>query len=143
MRFLDKLELFVVDDEAEKKDLEKYANFAYLFDIWLKNIEDGKHLSSFFEQRGYKNIVIYGMGILGKHFVEQLKNTDIQVIYIIERMVANVNGKNYGCKEANELLEQPDAIVVTPIMEYETIKKLLTDIYRCDIISAEEVILSI
>ena len=67
------IKYFIIDEEAEKRELEKYANFTYLFDIWLKNMEKGKNVSSYFERNGYKKIVVYGMGMIGKHIVEQLK----------------------------------------------------------------------
>ena len=140
---MDNLDLFLIDEEAERKELEKYANFTYLYDIWLKNIEEGKALCSYFNRRGHERVAVYGMGMIGKHFVEQLKNTNVKVIYTIDRGVVNVNGKQYSYREANELLGLPDVIVVTPLMEYEDIKQLLNSEYECEIVSAEEIILSV
>ena len=137
------IKYFIIDEEAEKRELEKYANFTYLFDIWLKNMEKGKNVSSYFERNGYKKIVVYGMGMIGKHIVEQLKDTNIQVLYTIERGVISASGKVYTSTEIDKLEEKPDVIVVTPLMEYVEIKEMLFNKYKCDIVSAEEVILSV
>ena len=72
-----------------------------------------------------------------------MKNTNVKVIYTIDRSVVNVNGKQYSYREANELMGMPDVIVVTPLMEYEDIKQLLNSEYECEIVSAEEIILSV
>ena len=90
-----------------------------------------------------EKVVIYGTGMIGRHIIGQLKNTNIQVVYTIERGVANINGRNYNYREIGKLVGQPDVIVVTPLMEYMEIKQLLSCEYKCDIVSAEEVILSI
>ena len=52
-------DIVIIDEKKEKKTLEKYANYYFLLDFWLKNMEQGKKISSFFENRKYKSISIY------------------------------------------------------------------------------------
>ena len=66
-------DIVIIDEKKEKKTLEKYANYYFLLDFWLKNMEQGKKISSFFENRKYKSISIYGMSSLGEHLKKQLE----------------------------------------------------------------------
>ena len=65
------------------------------------------------------------------------------MLYTIERGVISASGKVYTSTEIDKLEEKPDVIVVTPLMEYVAIKEMLFNKYKCDIVSAEEVILSV
>ena len=135
-------DIVIIDEKKEKKTLEKYANYYFLLDFWLKNMEQGKKISSFFENRKYKSISIYGMASLGEHLKKQLEE-DILVLYSIDRNVVTYNGKDYGLQEDIEKLPKPDVIVVTPVMEYKEIKENLEKVVDTDIISLEEVVLSL
>ena len=134
--------IVIIDEKKEKKTLEKYANYYFLLDFWLKSMEQGKKISSFFENRKYKSISIYGMASLGEHLKKQLEE-DILVLYSIDRNVITYNGKDYGLQEDIEKLPRPDVIVVTPVMEYKEIKENLEKVVDTDIISLEEVVLSL
>ena len=135
--------LFQVDEQAEKKDLEKYANFTFLFDIWMRDMEDGKQAASFFWERGYKTAAVYGMGLIGKHLLRQLEHTGVEVLYTIEQGRISYRGGSYELEQIKTAAPQPDVIVVTPLLEYESIRDSLEKLTDCAIVSAEEVILSI
>ena len=135
-------DIVIIDEKKEKKTLEKCANYYFLLDFWLKNMEQGKKINSFFENRKYKSISIYGMASLGEHLKKQLEE-DILVLYSIDRNVITYNGKDYGLQEDIEKLPKPDVIVVTPVMEYKEIKENLEKVVDTDIISLEEVVLSL
>ena len=55
---------------------------------WLENRNANKTLVDYFHRYGYKTIAIYGAGDLGRLLYEEIKNSDIQVKYFIDR-----NGK--------------------------------------------------
>ena len=82
------------------------------------------------------------MASLGEHLKKQLEE-DILVLYSIDRNVITYNGKDYGLQENIEKLPKPDVIVVTPVMEYKEIKENLEKVVDTDIISLEEVVLSL
>ena len=136
-------DIIQVDMNEEMRLLEKYSNYYVLLDYWLKLLEDGKELSIFFSNRKYKNIAIYGLGVLGKHLKKQLENTDINVIYVVDSGNVEYDKKIFNLKKKVNELPKVDVIVVTPLLEYETIKDYLNKEVFCDIVSLEEVILSI
>lgn len=135
--------LMVIDEEAEKRNFEKFTNFYFLLDFWMKLMEKGISISSYFEERKYSNIVIYGNGAIGKHLQTQLRNDGKDILYIIERNVIYYMNKKYELKKDINKLPRPDVIVVTPIMEYSSIKAELKKNVDTEIVSIEEIILSL
>lgn len=134
---------FIIDEEKEKKLLEKYANFVFLLDFWMKLIEDGKDIDAFFRKRGYDNISIYGMGILGKHLKCQLENAGLSVLFVIDSDKIFYDDRCFNLDTEISRIRQPDVIVVTPIVEYKGIREKIEKLTTAKIISLEEVILSI
>ncbi len=142
--FMEELQSLIVekDNEKELKDLDKFINYYYLMHYWMKNIEEGKSLTPFFFDRGYKKIAVYGTGYLGLHLITQLSD-EIETVYTIDKGVVRYNGKNYPISESKEIVSEADVIVVTPVTDYEQIKKMIKSSIDIDIISLEEVILSV
>lgn len=134
--------LLRVDYNREKKDLEKYVNYYFLLDFWMKNIEDGKTVSMFFERRRLRSIAIYGMASLGRHLTEQLSES-LKPIYTIDNGIISYKGNEFPLEKGIKEIESPDVIVVTPLLEYLSIKKYLLSLVNVEIISLEEVILSL
>ncbi len=135
---------FMIDQEAENRDFEKYANFTFILDIWLSALEQNKNVTDYFKNHKYKNVCIYGMGLLGKHLLKQLKGTDIEVIFTIERNT--VRFPDESTKElifVKDIITVPDVIVVTPLAEYRHLKIDLGKIFATDIVSLEEIIMTL
>ncbi len=137
------MNLLQIDYDKEYSSLEKFANFTYLFDFWLQIIEQGKNVASFFEERQYSRVAIYGMGILGRHLKTQLDAERCKVSYIIDKGVIYFEDAQYDLLTNIYKLQKADIIVVTPVMEYIGIKRMLEEHINIKIVSIEEVILSI
>lgn len=134
--------IVIIDEKREKYVLEKGVNYFVLLDFWMQAMEQNKKVSSFFKKRNYNTIAIYGMASLGKHLQFQLQK-EIEVLYTIDRSVITYNGKQYYLEESIQNIPKPDVIVITPLLEYESIKKSILELVDVDIISLEEVILSL
>lgn len=132
----------MIDEKKEKNLLEKYANYYFLMDFWMKNVEAGKSLASFFDKRGYKSVAIYGMAALGKHLCIQLPK-ELQLIYTIDRGIITFKDQQLVMEDSINKIIKPDVIVVTPIMEYSVIKEQISLLIDIDIVSLEEIILSL
>jgi lactate dehydrogenase-like 2-hydroxyacid dehydrogenase len=91
---------------------------------WMENRNAGKMLDAYFREHGYKTIAIYGAGDLGKLLYEELKNTDIKVLYFIDR---NAEGlyqiEDIPVIDLDAVTENKgiDALVVTPLGDYNVI----------------------
>lgn len=134
---------YEIDTHIEKKEMEKQINFSFLLDVWMSNIENNKNVRVYFENKGYTNIAIYGMGILGKHLKRQLEDTYVNCLYYIDHDTIYYNDLEIKLDDIKSIGISLDVIVVTPIMEYKEIKKKLSKICDFNIASIEEVILSV
>ena len=91
----------------------------------------------------YKKIAIYGMGEFANRLMEELKNSDVEVVYGIDKDVCNSTSRVRNVYSLNDDLPQVDAIVVTPFYDMKSIKCDLKKKVDCPIVSLEEVIWSI
>lgn len=135
-------EIVKIDEKKERGLLEKFANYYFLLDFWMKKIEQGQSISDFFRNRRYKTIAIYGMASLGEHLKYQIED-DISILYTIDRGIVTFKGKQYSMKDSIQRFPKPDVIVITPVMEYANIKQKLLELICTDIVSLEEVVLSL
>lgn len=122
-------------DDANKKMNEFYD----LLIRWMEVHRKGDNLTSFFVSKGYKTIAIYGMRELGLLLLQELKNSDAEVKYCIDKDADNIHIEIPVYKPEDDL-EDVDAIVVTAIHYYNDIEPMLRDKLESDIYSLDDVI---
>ena len=137
------LGVFEIDIEKEKNSYEKMLNLFYLMNFWMELMEDDEKISDFFVKRNYSNVAIYGMGYLGKHLKKQLEKEGMTVLYTVDKNKIDYKDNFFPLTSGISEIPKPDVIVITPVMEYKSIKKTLSDMISTSIISIEEVILSL
>lgn len=115
----------------------KYGLYEELDTLW--NGIPKTLLNEYFFENNYKNIAIYGMGIFGNRLYSELKKTEVNVKYIIDQ---KVNVKNIDITKVGmeENFEEVDAIVVTPLFDFENIKKEIVNKVPYKVISLYEII---
>lgn len=126
----------------EKNEMEKKLRQYYdLMNYWMKMIAEGKTIHSWLEDKQYKNIVIYGMGELGNRLYEQIKNMNIVAYAIDQNPISIFKDLNV----VSEVLESKtvDAVIITPVYDFGSIKSKLASKFDCDIISLEDMIYDI
>ena len=109
---------------------------------WMTLKQSGKKLEEYFIKEKIGKIAIYGMGELGNRLYEELKGTDIEVLYAID----NTPGYTYSdinVFSIEEPLEQVDAIVVTPIFDFINISQKIEEVLSVRVISLEDVIMKL
>lgn len=87
--------------------------------------------------RGYRNVAVYGVGILGKIVVDKLRTlTDIEVKYLIDRKVKEYKGETV-CQEPQDL--DIDVFIVTVLNEDDDIRRYLKSFFReADILMVDD-----
>jgi hypothetical protein len=134
---------FVCYFPPEYSRLNKYYK---ILNKWLNNIHNGVRLDEYLGNNSIYSIAIYGFGELGLHLYEELKNTDIRILYIIDRNSEAIKKKcNTSIPVINSkdlLLQKPvNAIIVTPIYDFSTIKDYLSwSGFKGSVVSLEDVI---
>lgn len=129
--------------KPEKADPVKVPTgnrFKYLYDVsfaWLELEKTGKHIADFFYNNGLKRIAIYGMGKVGRMLLDEFHNTDIQVLYAVDRKAEFMNEK-IDIYSPEDILPKADAIVITVADYNEVVKQLKTE--ECIMLNLYDVI---
>lgn len=121
------------------KKIDKYKMYYFVLNQWLQLKLEGKSIDKYFKDNGYQSIAIYGMGELGTRLYEDLKRSDIEVKYAIDKNVINTFSdlKVYSLKDQ---LEKVDVIVVTAIFAYDEIYEEISKAVDYPVISLEEAV---
>jgi len=121
---------------------KKHLAIMLLYDQWLKTKQEGKKIENYFFVHGYKKIAIYGFSYVGERLYDELKDTGIEIGYIIDKMATNI------CAEIDVItpemeFEKVDAIVVTSNYYYNDIKNTLSLKVDWPIINLEDILYEI
>ena len=129
-----------IDDREQEmfRNLMKYKSHYSLLNKWMTLREAGINLEIYFHDKGINTIALYGIGILGKHFYSEMRGTDINIKYGIDRLIREFD--NLDIFQPNNKLPSVDAIIVTPVDEFEEIRNHLKLINKTEIVSLEEII---
>lgn len=118
--------------------IQKSAAQLAILNKWFSAYRIGVRASDFFYKYGYSTVAIYGMGILGKQLMEELKDSDLKVLYYIDKI--NVLPKeDLRRLSIEEKLPEVDCIVVTVITEFESIYDILKEKSDASIINLNEI----
>lgn len=131
-----------ISGEATAKAQNMSAKHLALFKMmnqWVKVKQQGKNLSSYFEENGYVKIAIYGMSYAGETLIDELRGTSVQVVYGIDQRADKLYAE-VDIVTLEDTLEEVDAIVVTAITFFDEIEEELKNKMDCPIISLEDVL---
>lgn len=129
---------FGMTDKLQALSDKHFALFQ-MMNQWVRIKQDGKNLSEYFENAGYKNIAIYGMSYAGETLLEELKETGINVVYGIDKKADSIY-TDVDILSINDNLKTVDAIVVTAITFFDEIEDKLSKKVDCPIISLEDIL---
>lgn len=118
---------------------DKHFALFQMMNQWVKVKQEGKNLSKYFEDNGYKRIAIYGMSYAGETLIDELKNTNVEVVYGIDRRSESLYA-DIDIVSIDDSLENVDAVVVTAITFFDEIEEILCEKLDCPIISLEDVL---
>lgn len=128
--------------QEKNEQAQRLSAYYNMLEHWISVKQNGRNLAEYFEENCYNQIAVYGLGKIGERLVDELKDTEIQIAYGIDKNVGNVISDItvYSLEDDIELLEKVDAIIVTPIYDYDDIKKELSSKFDCRILSLEDVV---
>jgi hypothetical protein len=96
-------------------------------------------VADYLQTHGYKKIAIYGMSYVGETLVEELKNSDVEIAYVIDRNADNIS-VDFKIVSGEGQLDDVDAVIVTPVFFFSDIEEELSDKLDCPIISIEDIL---
>lgn len=118
---------------------DKHLALFLMMNQWVKVKQDGKNLATYFEKKGYHKIAVYGMSYAGEALVRELKGSDTQVAYGIDKN-ADAIYADLDILTMEDELEKVDAVVVTAITFFDEIEEQLSEKISCPIISLEDIL---
>lgn len=124
--------------ESERYEVEKYREYFQLLNTMIK-IENGEEKLDL-KRNGFKfkNVAVYGRGIIGNHLINILQAANVNVECVMDQGSAGANS-SIAVVDGNEKLVNVEAIIVTPIMEYREIReKLIKNNPDIDIIEVRD-----
>lgn len=126
-----------IEQKAEKVD--KFKTYYDMLNQWLILKQEGKSLERFFLSKGYKTIAIYGMGEMGNRLYKELKGTNVEVKYAIDK-AAGTTYAEIDVFTIEDKLPEIDAVIVSAVFAFEEIEGELESILDCPILSLKDVI---
>lgn len=123
---------------ADYEELFRYLN------KWMKNREGNYNIDKYLNKMKIAHVGIYGYGIFGKHLYFELKQSNINIEWVMD--------KNIKLSDENVVVNTPDKIDTMPAVDlviiasgssYEEIEKFLITNGLKNTISLYEIIESI
>lgn len=136
---LEKLKSLSIIETKEDSTVKMYKDYYHLLERWMLLREKNIKIKRYFEERGIKNIIIYGMGKIAHHLIVDLSDSDINIVCAIDRKAFNINGDTpiiTGDKE----IPEADCIVITPVYDEDSIRQSLDGKTKIPIVSLSEIV---
>lgn len=129
-----------VDVQMEKVD--KFKGYYNMLNQWLILKQEGKSLIEYFVNNNYKSVAIYGMGEMGNRLYDELKNSDIEVKYAVDKNVAGTYSE-LEVIEKDDDFDVVDVMIVTATFAFDEIEGELREKVDWPIVSLEDVVYEI
>lgn len=129
-----------VEQKAEKVD--KFKGYYNMLNQWLILKQEGKNLSEYFKSNNYKTVAIYGMGEMGNRLYEELKDSDIEVKYAVDKEAESTYSE-LDVIELESDFDEVDVMVVTATFAFDEISEDISDKVDFPVISLEDVVYDI
>lgn len=119
--------------------VDKYKSYYEMLNQWLNLKQQGKSLAQYFSNHNYRKIAIYGMGEMGNRLYEELKDTEICILYAMDKEAMS-SYSELKMLELDDELPEVDAIIVTATFAFDEIEEKLNQTVKFPILSLDSVI---
>lgn len=120
--------------ELEKK-LQKSVLFYWVLTRWMELKIGGFCIADILNRLEYNHVAVYGYAELGQLLCKELANTQIRVLYIIDKKVKDTGAANLPVYAPRKGLPEVDAVVVTAVYYFEDIEEELSQMGYDNIVS--------
>ncbi|MCM1222954.1 MAG: hypothetical protein NC548_51735 [Lachnospiraceae bacterium] len=122
----------------EEDDMKFHEFYAILLQ-WVHIHNEGKTVGAYLKKLGYNTVAIYGMKELGEELLYELKDSEIEVKYGIDK---NADELYVGTDvyRPDEELEAVDAVIVTAVHWFDDIERDMKEKLGCPVLSLDDVI---
>ena len=117
-----------------QEQMDKILLYYNILNMWLEMKQKGKSGIAYLQEKRIKRIAIYGMKELGERFYEEIKNTGIEVVCVIDKNPDDVIG-DFVVISPEEEIPDVDAIIVTAEYYFPEISNQLKEKVNCPVYS--------
>lgn len=107
-----------------KKTVARYESYWRVMDKWLSLKENGKSISDVLEEKDIYNVAVYGVGMLGRHFIKELYGSSVKIVCAIDRNHIQ-DTFEFPVLGIGEHVPEVDAVIVTPGYDFYNIRDQL------------------
>ena len=118
---------------------DKHFEMFLLMNRWLQNEHKEKKIADYLKEKGIHNIIIYGVGDIGKNLYQQLKSEEFEIKYLVDQN-KNQTLDGRGIKGLNDKMDSTDAVIVTAIYYFEELEEELKMRFGCPVISLADIV---
>lgn len=119
-----------------EKQIQKQKEYYELLNYWFFIKQNNISVVSWLKSKGYYKVAIYGMQELGKRLYEELRDTDIEIVCVMDKNQQNILGE-YNFVDIDKNIPQIDVVIVTPVLSFFSIQKDLEKLVSCPIMPIE------
>ncbi|NBI92003.1 glycosyltransferase [Lachnospiraceae bacterium] len=116
-----------------------YVSYYRLLEKWMVLHERGGSVKQYFVSRDMKNVILYGLGKMANHFIEDIKGSGINIICGIDKMDID-RQSGFPVIRPDEGIPHADCIIITPVHEAENIKQKLELHTQVPLISLSDIL---
>lgn len=91
---------------------------------WVELYQANKRIADYFHEMGFKRVAVYGMADIGVDLVNELLQSDIEVVYAVDQKRAK-SRFDVEIRDPQRVTSDVDVIVVTPITYFSSIYDML------------------
>ena len=114
----------------------RYLN---MMNQWLILKQEGKGIDRYLKKHGCSTVAVYGMAIYGRHVIRELQESDVKIMYGIDRREMDAY-KNVKVIQPAEGMPPVDLIINTALNDHANIKTNLAQLTSSPVVSLEDVI---
>lgn len=141
---------YIEKKEAEEngRKYNKFKKYYQVLNKWAANTNKNITNAELLENMGFHKIAIYGNGEIGNRLAESLADTAVEVVCIIEKNANDIemeaeNGIRIVSVSDVSAYREVDAVIVTPMFDYDNIAELLYSAgTTAEILSVEDLVFS-
>ena len=122
-----------------EEDNIKFHEFYAILLQWVHMRNEGKTIGAYLKKCGYNTVAIYGMKELGEELLYELKDSEVEVKYAIDKNADDLYAET-DIYRPDEELEPVDAVIVTAVHWFDDIEKDMKKKLGCPVLSLEDVV---
>ncbi len=122
-----------------QKQRDNFKEKLNILNYWFMKYQQGHTVEKYLVNRGFDRIAIYGFGELGQRLYQELLNSEVKVVYGIDRKVVSKDA-DFKIAASPDISQEISAVIVTVINDYSGIASELKKVLECPILPLEDVI---